>query len=151
MWVDIFENICPSVKYLNKKRKSESRLAPALPSPDATVGDLARTHCSTAVLQDWVLQMQSMVTYSQTAVANSSPMLFSAPSDKHERIYPWSTSDVLHFKCSYQLIFICARAQVIYSAWNILISFGKVLSIYFTILLQYLLFHSYHYQIILYI
>ena len=52
MWVDIFENICPSVKYLNKKRKSESRLAPALPSPDATVGDLARTHCSTAVLQD---------------------------------------------------------------------------------------------------
>ena len=108
MWVDIFENICPSVKYLHlhKKRKSESRLAPALPSPDATVGDLARTHCSTAVLQDWVLQMQSMVTYSQTAVANSSPMLFSAPSDKHERIYPWSTLDVPHFKCSYQPIYL---------------------------------------------
>ena len=50
MWVDIFENICPSVKYLHKKLKSESRLAPALPSPDATVGDLARTHCSTAGL-----------------------------------------------------------------------------------------------------
>lgn len=68
MWVDIFENICPSVKYLHKKFKSESRLAPALPSPDATVGDLARTHCSTAGL--------------------SAADAVHAPSDKHERIYP---------------------------------------------------------------
>ena len=33
-----------------KKRKSESRLAPALLSPHATVGDLAKTHCSAAGL-----------------------------------------------------------------------------------------------------
>ena len=130
MWVGIFENICPSVKYLHKKRKSESRLAPALLSPHATVGDLAKTHCSTAGLSAADAEhgnVQSNCSEPFLTHVIFQPLRINMRGCLPDQLWTFHISSV-PINLS-----ICARAQVIYSALIIFISFEKVLSIYFTV------------------
>ena len=130
-----------------KKRKSESRLAPALLSPHATVGDLAKTHCSTAGLSAADAEHGNVQSncrrYFLTNVIFQ-PLRINMRGCLPDQLWTFHISSV-PIK-----LFICARGQVtyFYSALIIFISFGKVLSI--SILLH-LLYSLYHYQIILYL
>ena len=129
-----------------KKRKSESRLAPALLSPHATVGDLAKTHCSTAGLSAADAEHGNVQSncrrYFLTNVIFQ-PLRINMRGCLPDQLWTFHISSV-PINLS-----ICARGQVtyFYSALIIFISFGKVLSI--SILLH-LLYSLYHYQIILY-